>query len=273
MIVDASVPNAAAVGKNTLIIERSLYETCNDEELAGVIAHEMGHLHNGDSVRLRVALGVSTITLAISSTAVFLFSVVSIVSNLFSRGKDEKLLLKKEVATVHEIKLWQPLKIYALVTRYTVWNRKLSCPEEKYSILVSTKKYAFPKMMATHYELRVKTEERFRQLKHSWYITDFPSPHASLVESHVCFTLLTYSLLQIYLRRNDLQQQTRKMLQTLHADESLGIRSVLVYAEDCYAVFDLDDYTIRVAKMAETPRQRLTAIMQAQKEERLKREQ
>ena len=61
--------------------------------------------------------------------------------------------------------------------------------------------------------------------------------------------------------------------QTLHADESLGIRSVFVYTEDCYAVFDLDDYTIRVAKMAETQRQRLTAIMQAQKEERLKREQ
>ncbi len=60
--------------------------------------------------------------------------------------------------------------------------------------------------MVTHYELRVKTEERFRQLKRSWYIADFPSPHASLVESHVCFTLFTYSLLQLYLRRNDLQQ-------------------------------------------------------------------
>jgi hypothetical protein len=61
-------------------------------------------------------------------------------------------------------------------------------------------------MMVTHYDLRAKTEERFRQLKRSWYIAAFPSPHTSLVESHVCFTLFTYSLLQLYLRRNDLRQ-------------------------------------------------------------------
>ena len=58
------------------------------------------------------------------------------------------------------------------------------------------------------------------------------------------------------------------MLETLRRDEQLGINSVLVYKGNNYAVFDLDDYTIRVANMRETPRQRLTAIMQAQKEER-----
>ena len=184
----------------------------------------------------------------------------------------QKLVLKKEIAPVQNIKLWLPLKIHALVTRYTTWNAKLNLYEENYSVLASTKKYNIPRMMMTHYELRVKTEERFRQLKHSWYITDFPSPHASLVESHVCFTLFTYSLLQLYLRRNDLRQHTRKMLATLHADEQLGVNTVLVYARDNYAVFDLDDYTVRVAKMNETPRQRLATIMQAQKEERLKRE-
>lgn len=126
--------------------------------------------------------------------------------------------------------------------------------------------------MVTHYELRVKTEERFRQFKRSWYIADFTSPNASLIESHVCFTLLTYSLLQLYLRRNDLQKQTHKMIESLQIDERLGIRSVVVYAGDRYAIFDLDDYTIRVAKMDDIPRKRLAAIMQTQKEERLKRE-
>lgn len=185
--------------------------------------------------------------------------------------EEQKLILKKEIAPVQNIELWSPLKVHALVTRYTAWNAEQNHYEENYSVLVSTKKYSIPKMMVTHYELRVKTEERFRQLKHSWYITDFPSPHASLVESHVCFTLFTYSLLQLYLRRNDLQQQTRKMLGTLRNDESVGIEAVLVYAGNCYAVFDLDDYTVRVAKMNETPRQKLAIIMQAQKEERLKK--
>jgi len=184
---------------------------------------------------------------------------------------NKKLLLKKEIASVRDIELWVPLKVYALVTKYTFWNEKLKQYEENYSVLVSTKKYSIPKMMVEHYELRVKIEERFRQFKHSWYITDFTSPNASLIESHVCFTLFTYSLLQLYLRRNDLQQHTHKMIETLHAEERLGNRSVVVYAGDYYAVFDLDDYTIRVAKMDTLPRQRLIAIMQAQKEERLKR--
>ena len=127
--------------------------------------------------------------------------------------------------------------------------------------------------MLDHYDLRVQTEERSRQLKHAWYITDFPSPHSSLVESHVCFILLTYSLMQLYLRRKDLRDKTQQMISTLRADERLGKDAVLVYARDEYGIFDLDDYTARVAGMQETPRQRLIAIMQAQKEARIKRNQ
>lgn len=184
-----------------------------------------------------------------------------------------ELIIKKEICSVPDIELWEPLKLHALVTRYTQYNDKLNEYDENYAVLVSTKKYAIPKQMVTHYDLRVTTEERFRQFKHSWYITDFPSPNESLVESHVCFTLLTYSLLQLYLRRKDLQEQTHKMIETLRQEERVGKDAVVVYAGSYFAVFDLDDYTIRVAGLEETPRQRLMKIMQAQKEERLKREQ
>jgi Transposase DDE domain len=183
-----------------------------------------------------------------------------------------QLILKKEIITVSKIELWEPLKLQALVTRYTQWDEKNSGYEEHYAVLVSTKEYSDPKKMVTYYDLRVKTEERFRQLKRSWYISDFTSPHASLIESHVCFTLLTYSLLQLYLRREELQQQTHQMMETLRKDERLGKNAVLVYAGHHYGVFDLDDYTLRVAGLTETPRQRLITIMQTQKEARLKRE-
>ena len=62
------------------------------------------------------------------------------------------------------------------------------------------------------------------------------------------------------------------MLRTLRNDESIGINTVLVYTQNRYTVFDLGDYTVRVAKMHETPKQRLISTMLAQKEERLKRE-
>jgi hypothetical protein len=197
--------------------------------------------------------------------------------DLVEQEKDDigRVIFKKEIAPVKDLALWSTLdcKLHAIATRYSTWNIEKQTYEEKYAVLVSTKKYTDPKMMLNCYELRMQTEERFRQLKHAWYITDFPSPHASLIESHVCFILLTYSLVQLYLRRQDLRGKTKKMISTLRSDESLGKDAVLVYANSEYGVFDLDDYTVRVAGMQDTPRQRLKLIMQAQKEARIKREQ
>jgi Transposase DDE domain len=194
---------------------------------------------------------------------------------LIEEEKDPQghIIIKKEIAPVKDLELWSGLdyKMHACVTRYTIWNNHTKNYDEKYSVLISTKKYNQPKMMVAHYDLRMQTEERFRQFKHAWYITEFPSPHASLVESHVCFTLLTYSLMQLYLRREDLKHKTHQMINTLRADESLGKDAVLVYARNEYGVFDLDDYTVRVAGLQEIPRQRLVSIMQAQKEARIKR--
>jgi len=185
------------------------------------------------------------------------------------------LVLKKEVSRVQNLSLWNNLKVtlHACVTRYTYWEPAHAQYEERYGVLVSTKQFSDPKKMITYYDLRMQTEERFRQFKHAWYINEFPSPHAALVESHVCFTLLTYSLLQLYLQRKDLRDKTHQMLSTLRRDERLGKDAVLVYSDDNFGIFDLDDYTFRVAGLKETPRQRLMTTMQSQKEARLKREQ
>lgn len=42
--------------------------------------------------------------------------------------------------------------------------------------------------------------------------------------------------------------------------------AVLIYSNNQYGVFDLDDYTFRVAGLQETPRQRLMGIMKGSKE-------
>ncbi len=172
-----------------------------------------------------------------------------------------------KMAAVLDLDLWDSLdcKVHAIATRYTNWNAANETYEEKYGVLVSTKKYTDPKMMITHYDLRVQTEERFRQFKNDWYIANFPSPHEPLIESHVCFILLTYSLLQLYLRRKDLQEITNKMISSLRADERLGKDAVLVYAREKFGIFDLDDYTVRVAGLQDIPRAKLIVTMKAQK--------
>lgn len=191
------------------------------------------------------------------------------------KNSDEKILLTKEIAPVKELALWNNFegKINACVTRYSYWDSIKENYDVRYSVLASTKNFASPKEFILHYDLRMQTEERYRQFKHAWYITDFPSPHEALVESHVGFTLLTYSLLQLYLQRKDLQEKTHQLINTLRRDERMGKDAVLVYASQDYGIFDLDDYTARVAGLLETPRQRLIATMEAQKEARLKREQ
>jgi hypothetical protein len=55
--------------------------------------------------------------------------------------------------------------------------------------------------------------------------------------------LFTYSLLQLYLNRKNLQTHTKRMIQTLRVEEQVGIDAVLVYSGQHYGVFDLDDYT------------------------------
>ncbi len=69
MVTDSPLPDAFAIGKNTLVLSRTLYETANDDELAAVIAHEFAHLHNGDSHRLGIALGVSLVSLLIAAAS------------------------------------------------------------------------------------------------------------------------------------------------------------------------------------------------------------
>lgn len=195
---------------------------------------------------------------------------------LIERKKDDngKTLSIIEAIIINDIELWKSstCPISTIVTKNTTWDEERQKYKEHFWVLASTRQYDKPHIAVERYQLRVLIEERFKQFKRGWYISEFPSPHASLVESHVCFTLLTYSLLQLYLRRHELQKETHQMIATLRRGERLGKDAVLVYANHNYAVLALDDYTIRVAGMQERPRERLMSIMKAQKEARVKRE-
>lgn len=161
-------------------------------------------------------------------------------------------------------------KQYIVVTRVSEWSFEKQEYIKRFFVLFSTKRYQHPTIAITRYQLRTKIEERFRQFKHDWYICKFPSPHRSLIESHVCFTLLTYSLLQLYLGHKDLQDKTNQMISSLRQNECLGKEAGLVYSKCQYGVFDLDDYTLRIASIEDMARQKLKTIMQAQKEVRLR---
>ncbi|MDZ7926466.1 MAG: hypothetical protein U5L46_04950 [Agrobacterium sp.] len=116
------------------------------------------------------------------------------------------------------------------------------------------------------YALRTEIEERHRQLKLSWHINDFSSPHESLVEAHVLFTLLTYTLVQLHLVKKHLVELTSKTIETLKAEESVGTNSVIIYHGNYFAVFNLDDYTLIVADLEPHARDRLKSWIERQKQ-------
>lgn len=184
------------------------------------------------------------------------------------KSSSGQYLSKAEIARVDNLKLWDSIKspLYAVVIRQNDWNSKTKGYDERFNVLISTRKYSSVEKYLDRYCLRVQVEERFRQWKRDWYIAEFPSPHASLIESHVCFTLLTYSLLQLYLRNKKLQKKTKQFISTLRREESLGKNAVIIYSAAKYGVMHLADYTFRITGLKETPRYKLNKIAEKLKE-------
>jgi hypothetical protein len=107
------------------------------------------------------------------------------------------------------------------------------------------------------YRLRSQIEERYDQLKNAWALTRFTSTAFALVTAHVVFTLLAYSLLQLYLKRRDLQALAARTITTLQYEERLGQAAVIVYAVGAFAVFGLLEYQGILLRLSEAARQRL----------------
>lgn len=192
---------------------------------------------------------------------------------LYAHCQNEKgqLLEKMEVAYLKDFELWtsEQCKQSVAVSKVTRWSETHEEYRIHYYVLASTKNYANATDMVRRYRQRVQIEERFRQFKGGWSLSQFPSPNRALMESHLCFTFFTYSLLQLYLRREDLREKTHQFIQTLQQDERLGRDNVLVYAGNHYGVFNLTDYTTDIIEMEPSPGLKLKATMETQKQHRI----
>jgi hypothetical protein len=112
------------------------------------------------------------------------------------------------------------------------------------------------------YGLRVSIEERHKQFKKFWNIGKFSSPHASLIEAHVLFTLLTYSLIQLYLMKKHLTDLADKTIQTLRNLEHTGKDCVVVYAQKKFGIFGLAHYSTTIMDLEGDPKERFKGWLQ-----------
>lgn len=63
-VSDEKLPNAFALGRNTVCVTKGLLKLSSPGDITGVLAHEAGHLHFGDSQRLAMALTANRLGVA-----------------------------------------------------------------------------------------------------------------------------------------------------------------------------------------------------------------
>jgi hypothetical protein len=194
--------------------------------------------------------------------------------NTLSESRDQSghLIEQTLVAEVMDLDVWDgcEIKQYATVAKQKIWEPEQQDYLVRPWVLCSTKHHPDGQAI-NRYKLRTQIEERYRQFKHSWGIADFCSPNEALLEVQICFTLLTYSLLQLYLRRSDLQSLTGKLVETLKREEALGKNVVIVYTNNQFAILNLDDYSTILLELDGEPREKLKHLMAKQREARLNR--
>jgi hypothetical protein len=106
--------------------------------------------------------------------------------------------------------------------------------------LATTKDYSSPCDAVKDYRLRWQIEERYKQIKDSWLGSGFNSTDFNLISAHIIFSILVYSLIQIYLNNKNLNNLANRTIDALKADERAGKNSVIMCAGKYYAAIDSD---------------------------------
>ena len=169
----------------------------------------------------------------------------------------------EEVAVVKHMGLWDGCR----VTLHTSLMRTTNHAKKTVSYwgLLSTFEPKTAKEPFEYYEMRTQIEEVNRQIKCFWHISRFTSPNRSLVEAHVLFTLLTYSLVQMHLSNIHCQQLANKTIETMKNEEHGGNKSVIVYHGGNFTVLDLTEYTGIIIKLENGPKERIMKWVADQK--------
>ena len=164
-------------------------------------------------------------------------------------------VLKEEVITFTHVSSWEQLDvpIYISVKKTTDYqNGNVS-----YFVLAHTKKYCTFAEAFDLYTKRTAIEERHRQLKGWWSLTSFTSTSYSLVLTQVLSTLITYSLMQLYLISSDMQDLASKTIDTIVKREKRGRHVVICYSGSNYGVFDIDEYSFIIMDLPSVYKERL----------------
>ncbi len=132
--------------------------------------------------------------------------------------------------------------------------------------LMSTEDFADPQQPARDYARRPTIEERHRQLKCFYDLTDFHSRRFNAVVAQVLFVLLSYTLRQWQLWRSGHEELAGAHPQQIQRRLNLEDQSVVIYHRHAYAQLPLVSFTREVLELE--PPARLKALAQIRRLEK-----
>ena len=136
-----------------------------------------------------------------------------------------------------------------------VVNREVEASgEEHVWALATTRQWDHPGTITALYGLRSSIEERHRQLKCFQDLTAFHSRAFSLVVHQVVFTLLTYTLLQWQLLRQERAALNRKTLPRVRDHLRPAAEQIALFYQQRFALLGVYEYQEILLTLSETAR-------------------
>jgi hypothetical protein len=180
-----------------------------------------------------------------------------------------QVVLREQVTSFSEIRSWSACSVplYVALIRKS-WRSKEGEPKEDHWAITSPEPFPSARALVDFYHLRSRIEEVNRQLKQPRRLDRFTSPEYSLVVSHILFTLLTYSLIQFYLKQRERWDLTGSFLRTLQAEQTLGQNAVVVYAQEAFGTFAQEDFAKILLRLSRPSRRRMLETIEAREKER-----
>ena len=171
----------------------------------------------------------------------------------------DQTVVRSEVAGVGDFRSWSscPVPLSVIINQET-----FSDGHKNIWMLLDTKKVKKGASTRDEYHLRTGIEERHRQLKCFWDLTDFPSRSLSLIVNQVVFVVLAYSLLQLYLRRTGRGELNRRTLPRIRQQLMPTHSVIILYYQNRFALLSVFEYTRLLLTLSEKARRKVLAKTQ-----------
>jgi hypothetical protein len=165
-----------------------------------------------------------------------------------------------EMKLIPKMRLWDACGVPLQVT---VLRKHLTNGEVFEWGLATPRKIEDPLEAWQLYELRAGIEERHRQAKCFWDLTAFRSPDYTLVVNQVVFTLLAYTLIQVFLEKSDREDITGKTRQRMWEELLPRGDKISAYVDNRVAHLNAVDYSDWLLGVSDGARRRLRGRLRA----------